>query len=47
MVNLDIYRKMTKDLLLSRPLPPSTGFTSITENIGEVENKGFEDRYNF
>ena len=42
MVNLDIYRKMTKDLLLSRPLPPSTGFTSITENIGEVENKGFE-----
>ncbi|MCO6460346.1 MAG: TonB-dependent receptor [Saprospiraceae bacterium] len=42
LVNLDVYRKMTKDLLLSRPLPPSSGFSSITENIGVVENKGLE-----
>jgi len=41
-VTLDVYNKKTKDLLLSRPLPPSSGFSSITENIGEVENKGFE-----
>jgi TonB-linked SusC/RagA family outer membrane protein len=38
----DLYRKHTKDLLLSRPLPGSSGFTTITENVGEVENKGIE-----
>jgi TonB-dependent starch-binding outer membrane protein SusC len=38
----DYYNKQTKDLLLSRPLPASSGFSSITENVGEVENKGFE-----
>ena len=38
----DYYNKQTKDLLLARPLPESSGFTSITENIGEIENKGFE-----
>lgn len=41
-LNLDVYHKLTKDLLLSRPIPSSSGFSSITENIGEVENKGFE-----
>lgn len=41
-LNIDVYRKLTKDLLLSRPLPLSSGFSTITENIGEVENKGFE-----
>lgn len=38
----DYYYKRTKDLLLSRPLPSSSGFSSITQNVGEVENKGFE-----
>jgi len=38
----DYYIKKTKDLLLSRPLPPSSGFSSVTENVGEVENKGIE-----
>ncbi len=42
LMGIDVYRKKTKDLLLSRPLPPSSGFSVITENIGEVENKGFE-----
>lgn len=41
-LTLDVYKKNTKDLLLSRPLPPSSGFTSIVENIGEMENKGME-----
>jgi TonB-linked SusC/RagA family outer membrane protein len=41
-VTLDFYDKQTKDLLLARPLPESSGFSSITENIGSVENKGFE-----
>lgn len=38
----DYYSKKTKDLLLSRPLPGSSGFSSIVENIGEMENKGLE-----
>ncbi|PKP53891.1 MAG: SusC/RagA family TonB-linked outer membrane protein [Bacteroidetes bacterium HGW-Bacteroidetes-1] len=38
----DVYYNQTRDLLLDRPLPPSTGYSSITSNIGELENKGFE-----
>lgn len=38
----DYYNKQTNDLLLSRPLPPTSGFSSITENVGQVENKGVE-----
>ncbi|EPR71200.1 TonB-dependent receptor [Winogradskyella psychrotolerans RS-3] len=38
----DYYNKQTNDLLLSRPLPSSSGFSSITENVGKVENKGIE-----
>ncbi len=41
-ITADYYNKQTKDLLLDRPLPASSGFSSITENIGEVENNGFE-----
>lgn len=38
----DLYYNHTRDLLLDRPLPPSTGYTTITSNIGELENKGIE-----
>jgi TonB-dependent starch-binding outer membrane protein SusC len=41
-ITADYYDKQTKDLLLDRPLPLSSGFSSITENIGSVENKGVE-----
>jgi TonB-linked SusC/RagA family outer membrane protein len=41
-LTFDYYNKQTKDLLLDRLIPGSSGFTSITENIGQVENKGFE-----
>ncbi len=41
-ITADYYNKQTKDLLLDRPLPLSSGFSSITENIGSVENKGVE-----
>ena len=39
---VDYYHKDTEDLLYSQPLPRSTGFTSITSNIGSMENKGFD-----
>jgi len=39
---VDVYSKTTKDLLLNRTLPGYTGFSSIIDNIGSVENKGVE-----
>ncbi len=41
-VTFDWYRKNTTDLLLSRPLPFSTGYTGVTENIGAMTNTGVE-----
>ncbi len=38
----DWYRKRTSDLLLSRPVPANTGFTSFVDNIGGIQNKGVE-----
>ncbi len=38
----DYYIKNTTDLLLDRPIPYSTGFALITQNIGAVNNKGVE-----
>ncbi len=39
-LSVDYYQKNTVDLLLSRQIPTTT--VSITENIGEVENKGID-----
>jgi len=41
---LTYYRKVSKDALISRVLPPSlgTGATARFENLGEVRNKGWE-----
>jgi len=36
------YKRNTLDLLLNTPVPQSSGFGSVTENRGNVENKGFE-----
>lgn len=38
----DIYLEKTSNLLSSLDLPLSNGFTSYVENVGKVENKGFE-----
>lgn len=43
-MTLDIYKENTSNMLSDRALPWSNGFSSYTENIGEVENKGFELR---
>lgn len=40
--NADVYYNRTFDLLLNRPIPPSSGFYDIYSNIGELENKGLE-----
>jgi len=41
-VIMDYYIKNTEDLLLGMPIPTSTGFTSSIQNVGEIQNKGFE-----
>jgi len=38
----DFYYKKTYDLLLDRPIPETTGFTSVFDNIGQVSNRGVD-----
>ncbi|MGA2383221.1 MAG: SusC/RagA family TonB-linked outer membrane protein [Gemmatimonadales bacterium] len=38
----DVYREKTSDLLLTRSLPASTGFTSTLQNVGKTGNAGWE-----
>ncbi len=41
-VRFDYYHANTDDLLTDVTIPSSTGFTSYKENLGEVENTGYE-----
>ncbi len=41
-ITADYYEKKTEDLLLEKPVPPSSGFEGKITNIGKIENKGFE-----
>lgn len=46
-LSFDYYRKRTSDLLLSRPVPSNTGYTSFVDNIGGIQNKGTEWAFTF
>lgn len=45
---LTFYKKVTKDLIIAKPIAPSLGYTQLgtlanpLQNIGTVENSGFE-----
>jgi TonB-linked SusC/RagA family outer membrane protein len=41
-VTADYFIRKSKDLLLYRQIRPSTGFSRVYTNYGEIENKGFE-----
>ena len=41
-ITADYYIKRTNNLLVSVDLPRSTGFSSGIQNIGEIDNRGFE-----
>jgi TonB-linked SusC/RagA family outer membrane protein len=41
-VDFTYYRRVLSDQILSRPLDPSTGYTSQTINAGNITNKGIE-----
>jgi TonB-linked SusC/RagA family outer membrane protein len=38
----DYYKKNTSNLLVSRPVTATSGFTSFTDNVGSIENHGVE-----
>jgi len=40
--SIDFYQKNTEDLLLNRPIPTTSGFLNVLQNIGEVKNTGYE-----
>lgn len=39
---VEVYKRNTKDLILSQSLPTSTGYSSVISNVGKVSNKGVE-----
>lgn len=41
-LDLSVYKRITKDLIVNRPLEPSTGFTSTDTNVGRIEGEGIE-----
>jgi TonB-linked SusC/RagA family outer membrane protein len=41
-LELDYYNRKTTDMLLNAPIPQTSGFSVLTQNIGSMENKGFE-----
>ena len=43
---VDLYHKVTSDLLQNVQLPVSNGYTSRVDNFGEVENKGIDFNIN-
>lgn len=39
---MDYFQMSTTDMIMNQSLPGFAGFTSITTNLGEVQNNGFE-----
>jgi TonB-linked SusC/RagA family outer membrane protein len=42
LITADYYKKKTSDLLYNVPLPISSGYTTSLQNIGKVQNTGYE-----
>lgn len=40
--SVDAYKTKTNDLMFDLSIPATSGMSSITSNIGEIKNKGFE-----
>ncbi len=45
-LNVDAYVKNTSNLLLNVPLPNTSGFGSVLQNIGSTQNRGLEFNLN-
>jgi TonB-linked SusC/RagA family outer membrane protein len=38
----DVYNRLSDHLIFADPISPTTGFLSVTRNIGKLQNKGYE-----
>ncbi len=41
-LTVNVYNKKVKDLLINRFIAPTSGFSSLLDNYGSLENKGYE-----
>lgn len=41
-LEFEVFKRKVTDMLFARPLPLSAGVTSVDENIGDMQNTGFE-----
>ncbi|UGS21699.1 SusC/RagA family TonB-linked outer membrane protein [Flavobacterium cyclinae] len=41
-IEAEYFKNEVNDMLFNRPLPPSSGFSSIPDNVGSMQNVGFE-----
>jgi TonB-linked SusC/RagA family outer membrane protein len=41
-IEADYYYRLTTDMLLDAPVPQSSGYATIRQNVGSMENSGFE-----
>ena len=46
-LTLEWYNSLTSDMLLSYPMPLSTGFGGYNANVGSMVNKGYEGTFKF
>lgn len=40
--SVELYNRKTVDLILNQKIPTASGFSQVTSNVGEIENKGIE-----
>lgn len=45
-LSVDVYKNTTKDLLVSVPVPTSSGYDKQIQNVGSTENRGVELQLN-
>lgn len=43
-LDLNLYNRIIDDALLDMPIPSSTGYTSLLQNVGSLRNRGIEFR---
>lgn len=41
-LTLDVYKRVTKDLLIDKTIAPSAGVVTTKDNLGEINNEGIE-----
>lgn len=46
-VRMDYYQSITENTLIDFSLPPSTGFSSVKENLGKIKNVGIEGMFTY